>query len=370
MKIAMIGLRGLGDGLGGIEKAVREISTRMIKDGHDVTCYCKHKYSKSTDFEGVKLVNIKTATGKYLETLIYSIRAIISASKQDYDIIHIHALASSCLAWIPKFIYKKNVVITVHGLDWQRAKWGFIATQILKFGEWASVMFATSTVCVSKSLTMYYKMKYNGASINYIPNGCDFGNSYHPEAEGFKSKNYYLYLGRLVPEKGAHRLIEAYKEIETDKKLVIAGPDSDSAYAKKLRLLADGNPNIVFTGAVYDDYKVRLLSNAFMFILPSDIEGLPIAVLEAASYGVCTAVSKIPTCDEILENKTIPCGFQFNPRSIIELKTILGISDKSEKLVENLGKKLKAQVQYEYNWDVISRQSLKTYEHTLNNKAA
>ena len=145
MKIAMIGLRGLGDGLGGVEKAVREISTRMVEEGHDVYCYCKSNYSKENNFKGVNLININTWKGKHLETIIYSLRAIIHASKQDYDVIHIHALATSCLGWIPKFLYKKKVVITVHGLDWQRAKWGFAARQILKFGEWASVKSVSYT---------------------------------------------------------------------------------------------------------------------------------------------------------------------------------------------------------------------------------
>ena len=363
MKIAMIGLRGLGDGLGGIEKAVREISIRMAKDGHEVFCYCKANYSQDSEYEGVNLINVDTWKGKHLETMIYSLKAILHASKQDYDIIHIHALATSCLAWIPKFIFKKKVVITVHGLDWQRAKWGFAARQILKFGEWASVKFADLTLCVSKSLSMYYKMKYNKDNVAYIPNGCDVDNDEHLPLEGFEAKSYFLYLGRLVPEKGVHRLIEAYKDLKTDRKLVIAGPDSDPVYAKTLRELADGNKNIIFTGPVYNDNKVRLLANAYMFVLPSEIEGLPIALLEAASYGVCTAVSKIPTCEEIIDNYEIPCGFTFNFSKVNEIKTVLSLSEKSTSLVSALGAKLKKQIKSQYNWNEISKQSISAYQN-------
>ena len=248
MKIAMIGLRGLGDGLGGIEKAVREISTRMVSDGHNVTCYCKDLYSKEDSYRGISLINVKTWHGKYLETLIYSIRAILHACKSDYDIIHIHALASSCLAWIPKYIFKKNVVITVHGLDWQRAKWGLLARQILKIGEWSSVKFSSLTLCVSQSLTMYYRMKYVKSKVKYIPNGCDFDNKNYKALDEYEKDSYFLFMGRLVPEKGVHNLIKAFNNTQTDKKLIIAGPAFDKKYEEQLHLLAKENSNIHFPG--------------------------------------------------------------------------------------------------------------------------
>lgn len=362
MKIAMIGLRGLGDGLGGIEKAVREISLRMAADGHDVTCYCKSPYSKENEYQGVKLVNIKTRKGKYLETLLYSIKAILHACRSDYDIIHIHALASSCLAWIPKFIYRKKVVITVHGLDWQRAKWGFLARQILKLGEWASVKFSDVTLCVSKSLTMYYRMKYCNETVKYIPNGCDISYEKYFPLNGFETGSYFLFMGRLVPEKGVHKLIQAYQLAETDKKLVIAGPSFDKKYEKQLKELAGDNANIHFIGTVKGKEKIQLLSNAYLFLLPSDIEGLPIALLEAASYGVCTAVSSIPTCEEVIDHHLISCGFQFSPDSVSELSSVLSCASKTPTLVKTIGQKLKEQVIENYDWEKISKESIEAYK--------
>ena len=366
MKIAMIGLRGLGDGMGGIEKAVREIAVRMASDGHQVTCYCKSVYSQADSFEGVDLRNIPTVKGKYLETMLYSLRAILEASKKDYDIIHIHALASSCLAWIPKFLYSKKVIITVHGLDWQRAKWGFCARQLLKFGEWASAKFTDMTICVSRSLSLYYKMKYSREDICYIPNGCDRSNDQHKSWAQFKSGSYFLYLGRLVKEKGVHRLIKAYKKMNTKKKLIIAGPDSDPEYAKSLHELAKGHDNIIFTGAVYDQAKVQLLANAYLFVLPSEIEGLPIALLEAGSYGVCSAVSHIPTCDEVIDNKILSSAFSFDPYKEEEIKTVLELADQCPQIVEALSSKLQEHILNEYNWDDISSETLSAYDKLLN----
>lgn len=358
----MIGLRGLEDGLGGVEKAVREISLRMTKEGHKVTCYCKDLYSEQDSYDGIKIINIKTWHGKYLETLFYSLKAIVHACRSDYDIIHIHALASSCLAWIPKYIFKKKVIITVHGLDWQRAKWGLIARQILKLGEWGSVKFANVTLCVSKSLSMYYRMKYSKSTVRYIPNGCDMDSQTYQPLEGFKKDSYFLFLGRLVPEKGAHNLIKAYNQIKTDKQLIIAGPVFNKKYEKQLHELAKGNPNIHFTGSVKGEQKLRLLSNAFLFVLPSEIEGLPIALLEAASYGVCTAVSSIPTCEEVIDNSYLPFGYKFSLDDPNELKTVLKSASECLPIVKALGKKLKTQVRENYNWDHISQESIEAYK--------
>ncbi|MCM8533476.1 MAG: glycosyltransferase family 4 protein [Lentisphaeraceae bacterium] len=361
MKIAMIGLRGLDDGLGGVEKAVREVSLRMANNGHDVTCYCKDLYSKKKSHENVNLINIKTWHGKYLETLIYSLRAILHASKGNYDIIHIHALASSCLAWIPKFIFKKKVVITVHGLDWQRAKWGLIARQVLKLGELCSVKFADVTLCVSKSLCMYYRMKYSKSTVKYIPNGCDIDSNVYAPHKDFQKDSYFLFMGRLVQEKGIHNLISAFNQIETDKSLVIAGPAFDKKYETELHELANGNPKIHFIGSVKGDEKLQLLSNAFLFVLPSEIEGLPIALLEAASYGVCTAVSDIPTCEEVVDSPSLPYGYKFSLNDPNELKVVLKSASDSDCIVKALGTKLKTQVKENYNWDLISRESIEAY---------
>ncbi|MCH2209215.1 MAG: glycosyltransferase family 4 protein [Lentisphaerales bacterium] len=365
MKIAMIGLRGLGDGLGEIEKAVREISLRMVNAGHEVTCYCESSYSQEDSYEGVKLINVGTCKGKHLETFVYTVKSILHASKQDYDVIHVHALASSCLAWVPKIIYKKRVVITVHGLDWQRAKWGFLARQILKFGEWASAKFANVTLCVSRALSVYYKMRYAEAKVVYIPNGCNIPEGPYEPYTDLAPKSYFLYLGRLVPDKGIHYLIEAFKNITTDKSLVIAGPDSDGEYAAQLKQMAEGRDDISFTGPVYNEEKVRLLSNALLFILPSEIEGLPIVLLEAASYGVCTAVSEISTSEEVLDNKMINCGYHFIMGDIGQISTVLVEASKSALMTNALGLKLKEQVKELYNWDKISQETIDAYEQAI-----
>src|SRR5262249_30336241 len=154
------GLRGIEDGLGGVEKVVREVSVRLAAKGASVTCFCRSRYNKRAEFQGVKLVNTRTIYTKHMETAFYALGSMLKAARGDFDVIHIHALASSSLAWIPKWFSKKKVVVTVHGLDWQRAKWGFLARKVLQASEGCAVRFADLTVCVSLSLQIYFRMRY------------------------------------------------------------------------------------------------------------------------------------------------------------------------------------------------------------------
>lgn len=369
MKVAMIGLRGLGDGLGGVEKAVKEVSTRLVKQGVDVTCYCRPKYNTDSDYEGVSLVNTKTLYSKHGETAFYALGSMLKASKEDYDVIHIHAMASSLLAWIPKLMSKYNpkIVVTIHGLDWQRAKWGFIARNILKLAEKVALRYSNGIICVSLSLFGYFQMRYLNGTFHYVPNGCDsVGDKALAPLEDFAKDDYFLYLGRLVPEKGCDRLIQAFKALETTKKLVIAGPESHASdFNKKIHEMAKGDKRIHFTGPVYGEDKNRLMANAFLFILPSEIEGLPIAVLEACSYKTCPAVSSIPTAIEVLGNSQMARGFTFQARSVEQLKTVMETAEEAPEIVEALAEEAQKYVLANYNWDHVARETHNVYKSVL-----
>ena len=363
MKIAMIGMRGTQDGLGGVEKAVREISTRLVKQGSEVTCFCRPKYNDQTEYKGVKLENTPTLYSKHLETALYAIGAMFKAMRGDYDIIHIHALATSTLAWIPYFFSRKKIIVTIHGLDWQRAKWGFVARTVLKFGEYCATRFSSHIICVSLSLHTYFKMRYLNQDFTYIPNGCDTVTELPPEPEDVTAKNYLLYMGRLVPEKGVHKLIEAFKQVDTAMELIIAGPDSHAEeYAAELRTMAADDKRIRFIGPISGDRKDSILAHAYMFILPSDIEGLPIALLEAASYGVCPVITSIPTALEVLGEWDMARGFVFDPHSVEELITILETALVTPELVTALGDVARANVFKKYNWDSIVTMTKRVYE--------
>ncbi|MHC4886958.1 MAG: glycosyltransferase family 4 protein [Planctomycetota bacterium] len=367
MKVAMIGLRGLGDGLGGVEKVVREVSTRLVERGVEVTCYCRPRYNTDSMFEGVRLINTPTLYSKHAETACYALGALLHASRQDYDIIHIHAMASSVLAWMPRVLGNSRIVISVHGLDWQRAKWGMAARNILRLGEWCAVHLADCTVCVSLSLTTYFQMRYLHHPFAYIPNGCDLPPAEAVTApEGVESRGYLLYMGRLVPEKGVHRLITAFRSLDTEKSLLIAGPESHApAYGRELRRLAGDDPRIHFLGSVTGERKESLLSHAYAFVLPSELEGLPVALLEAASRGICPVVSAIPTSIEVLGDWDLTRGYTFSPDSTEELACALSACLENPELTHALGEQARERVMKHYNWETITDRTLAVYNDVL-----
>lgn len=363
MKICMIGQKGIPSRAGGVEIHVEELATRLVESGNDVTVYCRASYCdeiKETH-NGIKLKYIPSINTKHLDAITYTFMASIDAVKNKYDIVHYHALGPSLLSFIPR-MFGKKVVCTVHGLDWQREKWGKIAKKALKTGELATVVFPNKTISVSKSIKDYYNSRYNNDTV-YIPNGVDDKKAI--PADLIKQKydlnkdEYILFLARLVPEKGVHYLIEAYNKLNTNKKLVIAGGSSHSDdYMQHIQKMADENKNIIMTGFIKGQELEELFSNAYLYVLPSEIEGLPISLLEAMSYGQCCLVSDIKeNTDVILEY-----GYSFESKNVDSLRQELQYLLENKEEVDKVREKVKTYVQEKYDWQVVADQTLEEYK--------
>lgn len=363
MKIGMIGQKGIPSRAGGVEIHVEEIASRLVDSGNDVTVYCRKSYCDEIKdkHKGIKLKYIPSLNTKHLDAITYTFLASIDAVFQDYDVVHYHALGPSLLSFIPR-MFGKKVICTVHGLDWKREKWGKMGKLALKLGEFATAKFPHKTISVSESLNRYYNETYNNET-SYIPNGVD--DKKVVEAKEIKEKyflekdNYILFLARLVPEKGAHYLIEAYNQLDTDKKLVIAGGSSHTDdYVKKLKLMTKDNPNIIMTGFVSGRILDELFSNAYLYVLPSEIEGLPISLLEAMSYGQCCLVSNIEENTDVIKEY----GYSFITEDVCSLKKELKyLIDRPDK-VEDIRKVVKDYVQREFDWDVVSNKTEEAYK--------
>ncbi|MGI6123658.1 MAG: glycosyltransferase family 4 protein [Acetivibrionales bacterium] len=366
MKIAMIGQKGIPSRSGGIEIHVEEIAKRLVQKGCEVDVYCRKSYcdEKQKTLEGVNTIFTPYINTKRLDAITHSFTSLIHALFGHNDIIHFHALGPSTLAIIAKVLGKK-VVCTVHGLDWKRSKWGGFSSRFLKFGEYATARFAHRTISVSESLVDYYREKYK-KNVDYIKNGVEIKECVSPETIrekwGLESKAYFLYLGRLVPEKGIHYLIEAYKRLSTDKKLVIAGGSSHSDdYERELHLKAGDNEKIIFTGFVQGRILEELLSNAFVYVLPSDIEGMPISLLEAMSYG------KLCLASDIEENRAVISryGITFKHRDIDDLSKKMDMILNDE---ENLNISRSTIIEYiknNFDWDDAADKTMKLYVELL-----
>lgn len=371
MKIAMIGHKRIPSREGGVEIVVEELATRMSECGHDITVYNRmgHHVSgkenstktKTKEYKGVKIKTVFTINKKGLDALIYSFFATILAIFCNYDVIHYHAEGPCAMIPIAK-LFGKKVVATIHGLDWQRAKWGGFATKFLLFGEKMAAKYADEVIVLSENVKNYFKDTYN-RDVKFVPNGVNKPvirkADIITKKYGLKKDNYILFLARIVPEKGLHYLIDAYNQLNTDKKLVIAGGSSHTnTYYNEIKEKVKNNKNIIMTGFVQGKELEELFSNCYLYCLPSDIEGMPLSLLEAMSYGRNCLVS------DIKENVTVcdEYAFSFKKGNVNDLKKQL------EKLLsnKNLLKKeadISNHVLEKYNWDDIANKTLNIYKN-------
>ncbi len=316
MKIAMIGAKGIPAVSGGVERHVEELAARLAAMGHTVTVYNRRGYAPRglKETRSIRLREIFTVKNKFLEAPIYSLFASVRALIDRQELFHYHALGPAMMAFLPRLFGKKTVV-TVHGLDWQRAKWGRFARAYLKWCETAAIVFPHKTIVVSNKLKKYFGGKYEkrAGKIECIPNGVTPAQApaerKMAEKYGLEHKKYILFLARLVPEKGCHTLLKAFDGLDCDVKLVVAGGSSHSdEYCRELYQYA--SDKIIFTGEVFGDQIKELYSGALFYVLPSEIEGMPISLLEAMSYGLCPLVSDIEENMEVLLQLG-GCGFSF-----------------------------------------------------------
>ena len=374
LRIAMLGHKRIPSREGGVEVVVGELSTGMVRRGHKVVCYNRkgHHVSGKTfdseklcDYQGVVLKEVMTIQRKGLAAMTSSFFASLRVAFGRYDVVHFHAEGPCAMLWLPK-LFGKRCVATVHGLDHQRSKWGGFASKYILFGEKCAVKFADEIIVLSKNVQEYFIKTYNRKTV-FIPNGVNrpelIPADYIKDKYGLSKDSYILYLGRLVPEKGVHYLIEAFKQIKTDKKLVIAGGSSDtSEYEKELRALAQGDDRILFTGFVQGTPLVELYSNAYIYTLPSDLEGMPLSLLEAMSYSNCCLTSDIPECAEVIENK----GVTFHKSDVNDLKIKLQYLCDNEDIVAEYKDNSADFITSKYNWESIIDRTLELYKKPYN----
>lgn len=369
LSIAMLGHKRIPSREGGVEIVVSELAAGMVSHGHSVTCYNRkgHHVSgeefdgeKLTEYNGVEIKEVFTVQKGGLAAMTASVFAALKAAFGRYDVVHFHAEGPCAMLWLPK-LFGKRCVATIHGLDHQRAKWGRFASWYIRFGEKCAVKFADEIIVLSENVRKYFKETYNRDTV-FIPNGVNPADK--KEAKEITAKfnlekdEYILFLGRLVPEKGLERLIEAYKNIQTAQKLVIAGGSSDTAeFEAKLKAAAADNPDIIFTGFVQGRLLEELFSNAYFYVLPSDVEGMPLSLLEAMSYGNCCLTSDIPECASVIGE--YGCVFS---RSIPD-----NLKDKMQNLCDNpetvnkFKQNSAAYICGKYNWNDVVLRTLELY---------
>ncbi|MGH2704205.1 MAG: glycosyltransferase family 4 protein [Actinomycetota bacterium] len=306
LRIAMIGQRGVPATFGGIEHHVEELGSRLVARGHEVVVFCRANYvdDPKERHRGMHLRHLSTVGTKHLDAIVHSGVSTLAAMAGRFDILHYHALGPGLVSPLPRYLSRASVVQTIHGLDDERAKWGRGAKAALRAAQWLSARVPDATITVSRALADHYARRHGCAAV-YIPNGVTPGTAQPPDGIaarfGLARGGYVLFVGRLVPEKAPDILLSAFRRLDAGVRLVIAGGSSfTDAFVDSLQARAAADERVLLTGYVYGRVLEELYANAAVFVLPSHLEGLPLTLLEAASYATPIVASSIPPHLEVL----------------------------------------------------------------------
>ena len=366
LKIAYIGQRGVPPTFGGIERYVDEIVKRLPQEEVETYSYCRRHYVEDNYVNYTKQLFTPSLETKGFEAFSHSFFSAIDSLRHSFDIIHFQALGPSLFTCIPK-IKGTKIVVTIHGLDWQRAKWGRMAKFILKSGDWMAGHTASALISVSKNLKRYYENKYK-TDVFFVPIG--FSEPKIVEINeinrkfGLKPFKYILFLNRLVPEKGVHYLIEAFKGIKRDDfKLVVAGSTfQGDTYIEYIKNLAKDDERIVFTDYVSRDEVHELYSNAYFFALPSELEGMPAVVLESLSHKCPVLVSDIEENLDVIKRDGEVYGFIFKNKDVSDIKKQMIYLLEHPEIVNNIRQPGHDFVYKEYSWDKAVKTTYEIYK--------
>lgn len=381
MKIAMIGQKTvpfIGGKGGGVERHVEELSARLVGMGHEVFAYSRRYLmpEKIQNFKGVKIIYTPSLPTKNLDTITHVLFSTLHAIFRRYDVIHFHGVGPSTVAWIPRlFSPRTRVIVTFHSIDRFHKKWGAFARWYLGHGEWTAVHYPHVTIAVSKSIQQYCRQMYNKETI-YIPNGTDLRKSAEAHDNmiqrfGLGKDNYILTVARLIRHKGIHYLIEAYKMLENRhgadpknwpggkilKLAIVGAPSYTDDYLDFLKKLAADSTSIVFVGFQQGETLAQLFANAYLYVHPSEAEGLSITILEAMSYGTCVLVSNIPENLESIDH----AGFAFESKNVNDLYEMMVYLMDFPESVKRHGEKCLNFIKKNFNWEDIAQEVAEVY---------
>lgn len=373
MRIAVIGAKGLPPLQGGIEHYCAELYPRMVTQGCSVDLFARASYTetklgKRYDYKGVNVIPLPGLKMRGVDALVTSALGAIASSASHYDIIHFHALGPSLFTCLPRIASNSKIVVTCQGLDWQRAKWGSFSSGLIQLGEQAAVKFAHGIIVVSDALQTYFQRTYGRQTV-YIPNApasyADSDSLFNYGKElGLEKGRYILFLGRIVPEKRPDLLIEAFSKLQqTGWKLVLAGGVSDTkTYTAEILNKISNNPNIIFAGELRGARLAEIVRGAGLFALPSDLEGLPLAMLEAMREGIPVVASDIPPHQQLVAGR----GILFEAGNVDSCLQSLQWSIQNPEECAKMAKNAQIYLQNNYSWERITSDTMRLYTKLLN----
>ncbi|HPY99605.1 MAG TPA: glycosyltransferase family 4 protein [bacterium] len=369
MKIAFIGQKGIPAQTGGVEKQVEELLIHLAARGHDIYAYARRGYAQEiSEYKGVKIIPLPFIKGKNFEAISNTFLAVLHSAFRRFDIIHFQSIGPASLLWLAKLLNPRTpIVFTFHCQDYYHKKWGLFARWYLRLGEKIGCRLADQTLVTSQELTIYALARYDKGAV-YVPSGINPPTL--PEVReirrwGLEKDNYIFIASRLIRHKGIHYVIKAFKNLKTDKKLVIAGEGAyTDDYVKELKELAGDDKRIIFVGNQGGALLSELYANAYMFIQSSEYEGLSMGLLEAMSYGLPCLASDIPANLEAMNG----LGLSFRNKDVSDLSHKLQYALDNQEIVKAQGQALRERTRQEYNWEKIVDQTIAIYNRLLAKK--
>ncbi len=367
--IAMIGSKGIPAASGGVERHVEELSTRLVRQGLRVLVYTRRWYTprKQSTYKGVELRPLPSIRTKHLDAITHTFLAILHASIIEHvDIIHLHGIGPALLTPFIRLIPGMRVVVTYHSPDYYHQKWGWFARTSLRIGEWVACRFADELIVISKELERHVWAVYRRAT-TMIPNGAtvvEGRTNIRPIQErlGIARSGYILYVGRLIPHKGVHTLIAAWKALRTKVPLVIVGEGyHTNQYVQQLNGLAGSNANIIFVGQRVGKELDALFRGASVVVQPSQSEGLSLSLLEAMSYAKPVVVSDIVENREVMTNP----DFWFHSTDVNDLVRVLKFVMNRSDASKAQGRANRDMIERWYNWNMIALATIERYRNVL-----
>jgi lipopolysaccharide/colanic/teichoic acid biosynthesis glycosyltransferase/glycosyltransferase involved in cell wall biosynthesis len=367
LRVAMIGIKAIPARFGGFETAADEISRGMVRLGHEVVVYNRSGMSveSGSNYEGVRLVNLPTLKSKNLSTIIHAFLATMHVTFHRVDVVHYFTTGTTLFAPLPRLLGMK-VVCSVDGTDWQRGKWGRLARWYLRVSEQLAAWFCDGLIADSQAVLRYYLETYGANSflVTYGMRESKCKGLECLERLGLKSRDYVLFVGRLVPENNIHYLISAFERTQTDKKLVIVGHDPwEKDYVGRLKATKD--PRVVFAGGVYGTGYEQLQGNAYLFVLPDEVGGTHPALVEAMGFGNCVLVNDTESNLEVIGE----AGFSYRgAEKDMDLQRRLQFLLDSPELVHNYRAAAQERARSNYSWEQVTREHEAMYRSVLDGR--
>lgn len=363
--VAVLGLRGVPASWGGVERQCEELYVRLAEAGFPITVFCRATYVPAglRRYKGIRCLRLPTIAGKHLEAFVHTFLACCCLPFIAADIVHVYSQGPALFTPLIRLLAPRSrIFFTCGGLDWQRRKWSRPASALLRLGEWCSARLTDRCIMVSQALTAYYRDRYGVDSLT-IPNGVTIPMAGRPLGDlarlGLASGGYALFVGRLVPEKRIEDLVAVFRRDRRGKKLVIAGGTAGSNdYAAHLREEAAGDEAVVFAGYRFGEELEALFANATCYVTASELEGLPLSLLEGMAAGLPCLASDIPPHREVLG----PTGSYFPVGDTVRLAAALdALTGVGPAALAALGAACRERAAREFSWDTVARRLGEAY---------